>query len=77
MLPYLEGFGLSDEQTAKTTRNEDIATMKLKPKFVTAFSDNHYMDAKRTVLKGFAKHLPNEKLIVYNLGLKKDNIKEV
>lgn len=44
---YLENLGLADHQTARISTKNDVKTMNLTPKFVTAFSDNHYEDAKK------------------------------
>lgn len=58
------------------TAHDDIRILQKMPVLVTAFSDNHFDEAKKNVLPSF-RLLSNDTIFVYDLGLNKTHLDEV
>ncbi|CEF69989.1 Protein of unknown function DUF1647 family-containing protein [Strongyloides ratti] len=72
LLPYLKELKLLDKNDFFDLTKENVS----QPKVVTGFSDNHLKEAA-LLLKSFKKYFPNDKIIVYDLGLSKRNVKKL
>uniref|UniRef100_A0A0K0FR06 Nucleotide-diphospho-sugar transferase domain-containing protein n=1 Tax=Strongyloides venezuelensis TaxID=75913 RepID=A0A0K0FR06_STRVS len=71
LIPYLKEFKLLNK-----TDFVDLTKERLpQPKVVTAFSNNHLNEAT-LLLESFRKNFPNQKIIVYDLGLSRKNVKQ-
>ncbi|KAK0397559.1 hypothetical protein QR680_002171 [Steinernema hermaphroditum] len=61
---YLERFGLSDQAGYVDLEKDDLPN----PVFVTAFSNSHYNEGL-TLISTIRKYFPNQKVVVYDLGM--------
>ncbi|CEF60957.1 Protein of unknown function DUF1647 family-containing protein [Strongyloides ratti] len=72
LVKYLDYFGYLNESNFIDLSKTSINGVKI----VTAITEDH-MSELRPLLKSFKKYFPKERIIVYDLGLRKESVKQL